>query len=89
MTDRSEILEMMAALQLSGMRAACDEIVSVGIKCQHPGIFILNFCTSCFPLISIIAELSLYNSRTGGLGNFDSLIRTKRIKDDDVITPFQ
>ena len=35
MTDRSEILEMMAALQLSGMRAAYDEIVSVGIKRQH------------------------------------------------------
>ena len=33
--DRSEILEMMAALQLSGMRAAYDEIVSVGIKRQH------------------------------------------------------
>ena len=35
MTDRSEILEMMAALQLTGMRAAYDEIVSVGIKRQH------------------------------------------------------
>jgi DNA replication protein DnaC len=33
--DRSEILEMMAALQLSGMRAAYDEIVSTGIKRKH------------------------------------------------------
>ena len=33
--DRSEILEMMSGLQLSGMRAAYDEIVSVGIKRQH------------------------------------------------------
>jgi len=30
--DRSEILQMMAALQLSGMRAAYDEIVTAGIK---------------------------------------------------------
>ena len=33
--ERSEILEMMGALQLSGMRAAYDEIVSVGVKRQH------------------------------------------------------
>ena len=33
--ERSEILEMMAALQLAGMRAAYDEIVSVGVKRQH------------------------------------------------------
>ena len=33
--ERSEILEMMATLQLAGMRAAYDEIVSVGIKRQH------------------------------------------------------
>jgi len=33
--DRSEILEMMAALQLSGMRAAYDEIVTTGIKRKH------------------------------------------------------
>jgi len=33
--DRSEILEMMGTLQLAGMRAAYDEIVSVGIKRQH------------------------------------------------------
>ncbi len=33
--ERSEILEMMKALQLVGMRAAYDEIVSVGIKRQH------------------------------------------------------
>ena len=33
--ERSEILEMMAALQLAGMRAAYDEIVAVGIKRQH------------------------------------------------------
>ena len=33
--ERSEILEMMATLQLTGMRAAYDEIVSVGIKRQH------------------------------------------------------
>ena len=33
--ERSEILEMMATLQLAGMRAAYDEIVSVGVKRQH------------------------------------------------------
>ena len=33
--ERSDILEMMATLQLTGMRAAYDEIVSVGIKRQH------------------------------------------------------
>ena len=30
--DRSEILQMMAALQLSGMRAAYDEIVTTAVK---------------------------------------------------------
>ena len=33
--ERSEIMEMMATLQLAGMRSAYDEIVSVGIKRQH------------------------------------------------------
>ncbi|MGH8866193.1 MAG: ATP-binding protein, partial [Burkholderiales bacterium] len=33
--ERSEIMEMLATLQLAGMRAAYDEIVSVGIKRQH------------------------------------------------------
>ena len=33
--ERSEILDMMSTLQLAGMRAAYDEIVSVGIKRQH------------------------------------------------------
>jgi DNA replication protein DnaC len=33
--ERSEILEMMATLQLAGMRAAYDEIVSTGVKRQH------------------------------------------------------
>ena len=35
MTERSEILEMIATLQLVGMRAAYDEIVSTGIKRKH------------------------------------------------------
>jgi DNA replication protein DnaC len=35
MTERADILEMLTALQLAGMRAAYDEIVSVGIKRQH------------------------------------------------------
>jgi DNA replication protein DnaC len=35
MTERSEILEMMAALQLPGMRAAYDEIVTMSIKRQQ------------------------------------------------------
>lgn len=30
--ERSEILEMMSALQLSGMRAAYDEIIATGVK---------------------------------------------------------
>ena len=33
--ERSEIMEMLATLQLVGIRAAYDEIVSVGIKRQH------------------------------------------------------
>jgi DNA replication protein DnaC len=33
--ERSEILELMALLGLSGMRAAYDEIVTVGVKRQH------------------------------------------------------
>ena len=35
MSERADILEMLAALQLAGMRAAYDEIVSVGVKRQH------------------------------------------------------
>ena len=35
MTERSEIIEMMATLQLAGMRAAYDEIVAIGVKRQH------------------------------------------------------
>ena len=33
--ERSEIIAMMATLQLAGMRAAYDEIVSIGVKRQH------------------------------------------------------
>ena len=33
--ERSEILDMMSTLELAGMRAAYDEIVSVGVKRQH------------------------------------------------------
>jgi DNA replication protein DnaC len=33
--ERSEILEMMAALQLSGMRGAYDEIIAAAIKRKH------------------------------------------------------
>jgi DNA replication protein DnaC len=33
--ERSEILDLMGQLQLAGMRAAYDEIVSVGVKRQH------------------------------------------------------
>ena len=33
--ERHEILQMMATLQLSGMRAAYDEIVQTGVKRQH------------------------------------------------------
>jgi DNA replication protein DnaC len=33
--ERSEILDMMSALQLAGMRASYDEIVSAGVKRQH------------------------------------------------------
>ena len=35
MTERSEILEMMAALQLPGMRAVYDQIVTMSIKRQQ------------------------------------------------------
>ena len=35
MTERSDILEMMAVLQLSGMRATYDEIITMGVKRQQ------------------------------------------------------
>jgi DNA replication protein DnaC len=35
MTERSDILEMLAQLQLSGMRATYDETVTMSIKRQH------------------------------------------------------
>lgn len=35
MSERSEILEMMGVLQLSGMRATYDEIVTMSVKRQH------------------------------------------------------
>jgi hypothetical protein len=35
MTERSEFLEMLIALQLSDMRAAYDEIVTTAVKRQH------------------------------------------------------
>jgi DNA replication protein DnaC len=34
--ERSEILEMMGALKLAGMRAAFDEVLATGVKRQHP-----------------------------------------------------
>ena len=34
--ERHEVLEMMTALQLSGMRAAFDEIIADGLKRRHP-----------------------------------------------------
>ena len=34
--DRHEILEMMGALKLAGMRAAFDEVLATGLKRQHP-----------------------------------------------------
>ena len=35
--ERSEILDMMTALQLAGMRAVYDEIVTTGVKRQQGG----------------------------------------------------
>jgi hypothetical protein len=35
MTERSVILEMLARLKLSGIRAAYDEVVTMSIKRQH------------------------------------------------------
>jgi hypothetical protein len=34
--ERHEILEMMAALKLAGMRAAYDEVAAEAVKRQHP-----------------------------------------------------
>ena len=34
--ERHEVLEMMAALKLAGMRDAFDEVLADGLKCQHP-----------------------------------------------------
>ena len=40
--ERSEILELMATLQLSGMRAAYDEIITTAIKRKHSAEQILG-----------------------------------------------
>ena len=34
--ERQEVLEMMARLQLAGMRAAFDEVLATGLKRKHP-----------------------------------------------------
>ena len=34
--ERHEILDMMGALKLAGMRAAFDEVLAIGLKRQHP-----------------------------------------------------
>ena len=34
--ERHEILEMMAELKLLGMRLAFDEVLTTGVKRQHP-----------------------------------------------------
>jgi len=34
--ERQEVIEMMGALQLAGMRAAYDEVIAAGVKRQHP-----------------------------------------------------
>ena len=34
--ERSEILGLMSRLKLTGMRAAFDEVLAIGIKRQHP-----------------------------------------------------
>ena len=34
--ERHEVLEMMAALKLAGMRDAFDEVLADGLKRQHP-----------------------------------------------------
>ena len=34
--ERHEVLDLMKALRLSGMRAAFDEIVDIALKRQHP-----------------------------------------------------
>ena len=35
MTERTDILELMARLKLYGMRAAYDEVMTTGIKRRH------------------------------------------------------
>lgn len=34
--ERQEVIEMMGALQLAGMRAPYDEVIAAGVKRQHP-----------------------------------------------------
>ena len=34
--ERHDVLEMMAALKLAGMRAVFDEVLANGLKRQHP-----------------------------------------------------
>ena len=40
--ERHEVLEMMAALKLAGMRAAFDELLADGLKRQHPVQWIIG-----------------------------------------------
>jgi DNA replication protein DnaC len=42
MIERQDILEMMRALKLAGMRAAFDELVATGVKRQHSAIQIIG-----------------------------------------------
>jgi DNA replication protein DnaC len=40
--ERQDIIEMMRALKLAGMRAAFDELVATGIKRQHSAVQIIG-----------------------------------------------
>jgi DNA replication protein DnaC len=42
MIERQDVLEMMRALKLAGMRAAFDELIATGLKRQHSAIQIIG-----------------------------------------------
>jgi len=79
--ERHEILEMMTTLQLSGMRAAYDEIVQTGVKRQHSFERILGALAGSQRRIAIKMEIGVrvfFRSRTPQRG--DPLFRNGTLR---------
>ena len=51
--ERHKIIELMGQLKLAGMRAAYDEVITAGLRAQHPVQRIIGNC--CWPSSPTIA----------------------------------